>query len=353
MLYVFGVGEVPISISGDPSSPERLVHTTRVVGPVTRSLHALRVGDEVRAERHVSSVNFQAKPAPAVFHRLRPPACGPHHAFDENIFPPAFAFAQLAAATGKAFVLGDNVDTDQIIPAQYLTYDPSIPEEYRMFGKSGTAELPRPGGGGYFKDRYVISFIAGAPLDGLPPPVGDAIVPTWAAPLNPVRRARPSDFIEGSGLTYVAIGVSLQHVRRKRLSIVARQTQVEDGVAEQVCKRPSTRGRSKIAAAVRVVAVFLAEMHDVAIGADKVLFVVIVARPGHTTHGRHTDENTRAHQQLLSHRVPPIDYHVEKHMPDRASAPATSTPGSAMGGVPNTSSLARRVESSYSIAQTQ
>lgn len=36
---------------------------------------------------------------------------------------------------------------------------------YRMFGKSGTAELPRKGGGGYHKDRYVISFIAGAPLE--------------------------------------------------------------------------------------------------------------------------------------------------------------------------------------------
>ena len=36
----------------------------------------------------------------------------------------------------------------------------------------------------------------GAPLDGLPPPVGEAIRPMWAAPLNPARRARPVDFIE-------------------------------------------------------------------------------------------------------------------------------------------------------------
>src|SRR3970282_1662373 len=36
----------------------------------------------------------------------------------------------------------------------------------------------------------------GAPLDGLPVPVGEAIRPIWAAPLNPARRARPSDFIE-------------------------------------------------------------------------------------------------------------------------------------------------------------
>src|SRR5260221_2724441 len=44
--------------------------------------------------------------------------------------------------TGRAFVLGDNVDTDQIIPAQYLTYNPAIPEEYRMFGKYALAGVP-------------------------------------------------------------------------------------------------------------------------------------------------------------------------------------------------------------------
>lgn len=37
--------------------------------------------------------------------------------------------------TGRAYVLGDNIDTDQIIPAKYLTYNPAIPEEYKMFGK--------------------------------------------------------------------------------------------------------------------------------------------------------------------------------------------------------------------------
>ncbi len=44
--------------------------------------------------------------------------------------------------TGKAFVLGDNVDTDQIIPAHYLTYNPSIPAEYRMFGKYALSGVP-------------------------------------------------------------------------------------------------------------------------------------------------------------------------------------------------------------------
>jgi 3-isopropylmalate/(R)-2-methylmalate dehydratase small subunit len=43
---------------------------------------------------------------------------------------------------GKAFVLGDNIDTDQIIPAQYLTYNPSIPAEYKMFGKFALIGVP-------------------------------------------------------------------------------------------------------------------------------------------------------------------------------------------------------------------
>jgi NAD(P)H-flavin reductase len=42
MLYAFGVGEVPISIAGDPARPERLEHTTRVVGTVTRVLGGLK-----------------------------------------------------------------------------------------------------------------------------------------------------------------------------------------------------------------------------------------------------------------------------------------------------------------------
>src|SRR5436309_2223085 len=43
---------------------------------------------------------------------------------------------------GLAYVLGDNIDTDQIIPAQYLTYNPSIPAEYKMFGKYALSGVP-------------------------------------------------------------------------------------------------------------------------------------------------------------------------------------------------------------------
>ncbi len=44
--------------------------------------------------------------------------------------------------TGKAFVLGDNIDTDQIIPAEYLSYNPSDPAERKFFGKYACIGLP-------------------------------------------------------------------------------------------------------------------------------------------------------------------------------------------------------------------
>lgn len=44
MIYVPGVGEVPISISGDPARPELLVHTIRAVGATTRALQKLQKG---------------------------------------------------------------------------------------------------------------------------------------------------------------------------------------------------------------------------------------------------------------------------------------------------------------------
>ena len=47
MLYSHAVGEVPISISGDPREPGRLVHTIRAVGSVTRAMERLAEGDAV------------------------------------------------------------------------------------------------------------------------------------------------------------------------------------------------------------------------------------------------------------------------------------------------------------------
>jgi NAD(P)H-flavin reductase len=47
MLYVFGAGEVPISMSGDPANPGAMTHTVRAVGAVTKAMSRLRRGDAI------------------------------------------------------------------------------------------------------------------------------------------------------------------------------------------------------------------------------------------------------------------------------------------------------------------
>ncbi|NIP29812.1 MAG: Ni/Fe hydrogenase subunit gamma [Candidatus Dadabacteria bacterium] len=47
MLYVYGVGEIPLSISGNPGEQEKRIHTVRAVGAVTQALSRLKRGDKV------------------------------------------------------------------------------------------------------------------------------------------------------------------------------------------------------------------------------------------------------------------------------------------------------------------
>ena len=44
--------------------------------------------------------------------------------------------------TGLAFVVADNIDTDQIIPAEHLTLVPSKPDEYEKLGSFAMCGLP-------------------------------------------------------------------------------------------------------------------------------------------------------------------------------------------------------------------
>jgi len=47
MLYVYGTGEIPISISGNPGNRDKLIHTTRIVGTVTKVLGRLKANDVI------------------------------------------------------------------------------------------------------------------------------------------------------------------------------------------------------------------------------------------------------------------------------------------------------------------
>src|SRR5690349_351006 len=53
--------------------------------------------------------------------------------------------------TGPVYVVRDNIDTDQIIPAQYLTLVPTIPEEYEKLGSYALCGLPDA----LYSTRYV------------------------------------------------------------------------------------------------------------------------------------------------------------------------------------------------------
>ncbi|HUB47195.1 MAG TPA: FAD/NAD(P)-binding protein [Acetobacteraceae bacterium] len=45
MMYVFGIGEIPVSVSGDASDASRLVQTVRAVGAVSEAITLLKPGD--------------------------------------------------------------------------------------------------------------------------------------------------------------------------------------------------------------------------------------------------------------------------------------------------------------------
>ncbi len=55
--------------------------------------------------------------------------------------------------TGPVYVVRDNIDTDQIIPAQYLTLVPTITDEYEKLGGFALCGLPEP----LYPERFVKS----------------------------------------------------------------------------------------------------------------------------------------------------------------------------------------------------
>ena len=68
---------------------------------------------------------------------------------------------------GKAYVLGNNIDTDQIIPAEHLVYSLSDPEEKKNYGKFALSGVPNDDAGlpegnklfveeGKFESEYTI-----------------------------------------------------------------------------------------------------------------------------------------------------------------------------------------------------
>jgi 3-isopropylmalate/(R)-2-methylmalate dehydratase small subunit len=59
--------------------------------------------------------------------------------------------------TGRVYVVRDNIDTDQIIPAQFLNLVPTIEEEYQKLGSYAMYGLP--------DSLYPVRFIAEGAMD--------------------------------------------------------------------------------------------------------------------------------------------------------------------------------------------
>jgi len=59
--------------------------------------------------------------------------------------------------TGPVYVVRDNIDTDQIIPAQFLNLVPTIPEEYEKLGSYALWGLPN--------SLYPVRFVKEGQLD--------------------------------------------------------------------------------------------------------------------------------------------------------------------------------------------
>jgi 3-isopropylmalate/(R)-2-methylmalate dehydratase small subunit len=59
--------------------------------------------------------------------------------------------------SGPVYVVRDNIDTDQIIPAQYLNLVPTIPEEYEKLGSYALCGLP--------ESLYPTRFVSEGKLD--------------------------------------------------------------------------------------------------------------------------------------------------------------------------------------------
>lgn len=59
--------------------------------------------------------------------------------------------------SGSVFVVRDNIDTDQIIPAQYLTLVPTLPQEYEKLGGYALCGLP--------ESLYPVRFVKEGQMD--------------------------------------------------------------------------------------------------------------------------------------------------------------------------------------------
>ena len=78
-------------------------------------------------------------------------ASGKSHFLIENAARNLHSNYMTSVFRGPVYVVKDNIDTDQIIPAQFLNLIPTIPEEYEKLGSYALCGLPES----LYATRYV------------------------------------------------------------------------------------------------------------------------------------------------------------------------------------------------------
>nr|AFK37244.1 unknown [Lotus japonicus] len=99
-----------------------------------------------------NKLSFSLPPSSSSSHFLSFPTSQPtlttrlitSHQIPRAHAPPSASAAESSTSSfhGLCYVVGDNIDTDQIIPAEYLTLVPSNPDEYQKLGSYALIGLP-------------------------------------------------------------------------------------------------------------------------------------------------------------------------------------------------------------------
>src|SRR5579859_850461 len=121
---------------------------------IHRTLNSRLPDEPIRNSQSV--IRNRSRSADTGEHRM-PPSAVPHLAADQlNLIEKPAPFRHVmpvmqSVFTGPVFVVRDNIDTDQIISAQFLNLVPTIPEEYEKLGSFALCGLPK----NQYPTRYI------------------------------------------------------------------------------------------------------------------------------------------------------------------------------------------------------